>query len=180
MRQLVLVAVLAAFAVPAVAVAQSKSKKEPEFKEFVSEKLKYKVFFPGNPNQVTKNPSTKIGELTVNTVSLELKDVVYAVTATQYPDKLKDADAKLILLAAKDALSANGGKILSDETISIGGPDESKIEGREVAVEFGKTRIRTRLALVGPILYQVSVTGTEKALGGELPKKFLPAFEVTP
>lgn len=182
MRQfaLCLLALFFTVAVPALALAQSsKSKKDPDWALLDNRDFKYKTAFPGKTKEVTKKPNSKAGELTVHTVSHEDKDRLYAVTTTQYPDKLKDADPKLVLLAAKDALSANGGKIVADESVTVTGPDESKLDGRDLTVEFGKSRIRTRLVLVGPTLYQVSVTGTEKALKNDMAEKFIRAFEVT-
>ena len=170
---------LAALFFASAAFAQSKSKKEPAWQTFESELMNYKTAFPGKPKEVTKKPASKAGDLIVNTASLETKDIVYAVTATIYPEKLKDVDPKKLFSSAKDALSANGGKIITDEAITVTGPNEAKHEGREVTVEFGKNRVRTRLLLVNLVLFQVSVTGTEKALQNPLAGKFVSAFEVT-
>ena len=174
------IAVLFAAAVPAMALSQSsKNKKEPEWQAYESELMNYKTHFPGKPTEKTKKPNSKAGDLIVNTASLESKDLIYAVTATQYPEKIKEADSKQLFTAAKDALSANGGKIVTDEAVSITGPNDTKRDGRDVTVEYGKLRIRTRLLLIDSILYQVSVTGTEKALANPLAGKFLSSFELT-
>lgn len=161
------------------AFAQSKSKKDPEWVPFECESMNYKTAFPGKPKEVTKKLPSKAGELVVNAVSLEKWDVIYSITATSYPEKFKDADPKKLFSSAKDALSANGGKIVSEEAITVAGPNETKHEGWDVTVEFGKNRNRTRLVLVNLVLYQVSVTGTEKALSNPLAGKFVSAFEVT-
>ena len=174
----VLVAIATLFFL-STAFAQSKSKKDPEWVPFESESMNYKTAFPGKPKEVTKKLPTKAGELVLNTASLEKWDVIYSITATMYPEKFKDADPKKLFSSAKDALSANGGKIVTDEPSSVAGPNEAKHEGRDVTVEYGKNRIRTRLVLVNLVLYQVSVTGTEKALSNPLAGKFVSAFEVT-
>jgi hypothetical protein len=161
-------------------LAQSSRKsREPEWQTITSDTFAYKATFPGKPKDFAKRHDTRLGDLLVSTWSLESKDAVYAVTATKYSDKFAEADSKKLFAAAKDALSANGGKIVTDERIAITGPDEIKIEGRDVTVEFGKTQIRTRIALHGLTLYQVSVTGKKDAVNNEVAKKFIAAFEVT-
>ena len=182
MRQFVLTLSALAFLVAgssAVFAQSSRKSNEPDWQTITSDTFTYKAIFPGKPKDFAKRHSLKSGELLVSTWSLESKDVVYAVTATKYSDKYADADSKKLFKAAKDALSANGGKIVADEVITIVGPDESKIDGRDVTVEYGKTHIRTRIALNGLTLYQVSVTGKKDPVNGELAKKFIAAFEVT-
>ena len=182
MRRFVLTLSALAFllAGSSAAFAQSSRKsREPEWQTITSDTFTYKAIFPGKPKDYAKRHATKSGDLLVSTWSLESKDVVYAVTATKYSDKFADADSKKMFKAAKDALSANGGKIITDEAVTIIGPDDSKIDGRDVTVEFGKTHIRTRIALNGLTLYQVSVTGKKDPVNGELPKKFMTSFEVT-
>jgi hypothetical protein len=182
MRKFVLSLSILAFVVAgsSVAVGQSSRKsREPEWQTITSDTFTYKVIFPGKPKDFAKRHTTNSGELLVSTWSLESKDVVYAVTATKYSDKYADADSKKIFKAAKDALSANGGKIILDEAITVTGPDDSKIDGRDVTVEFGKSHIRTRIVLNGLTLYQVSVTGKKDAVNSEVAKKFIAVFEVT-
>ena len=181
MRQITLAitAILFTVGLPTFVLAQSKNKKEPEWVPFESELMNYKTHFPGKPKEVTKKPSSKAGDLIINNVTLETRDLIFAISATIYPEKLGDADPKKLFASAKDALSANGGKIISDEASSVTGPNDTKHEGRDVVVEFGKNRVRTRLVLVKLVLYQVSVTGTEKALQNPLAGRFISVFEVT-
>lgn len=171
-----------AFGLPAIALAQPKSKKdkEPEWHQHESETFCYKAIFPGKPKDVTKRVDSKAGELLISTWTFEGKDQLFAITATKYPEKMKGADPKLVLLAAKDALSSNGGKILSDgEIYPVPGPDGKSYEAREITVEFSRNRVRTRLLLANNLLYQISVTATESKLKADTVGKFLASFEVT-
>jgi hypothetical protein len=184
MRPAVLAVLSALFAagLPAVALAQSsktKKDKEPEWHQHASDTFRYKAIFPGKPKDVAKRISSNVGELLVSTWSFEGKDLLYAITATKYPEKMKAADPKLVLLAAKDALSANGGKIISDDPITVPGPDGAKSDAREVIVDFSRNRVRTRLLLANNLLYQVSVTGPESKMKADTVGKFLASFEVT-
>lgn len=182
MRRYVLCLSALAFLVAgsSAAFAQSSRKsREPDWQTITSDTFTYQATFPGKPKDFAKRHNTNSGELLVSTWSLESKDLVYAVTATKYPDKFAEADSKKLFSAAKDTLSANGGKIVTDEKATIDGPDDSKIDGRDVTVEFGKTQIRTRIVLHGLTLYQASVTGKKDLVNSETAKKFITSFEVT-
>lgn len=170
---------LFAFGLPAVAIAQSKSKrdKEPQWHQHESETFGYKAIFPGKPKDVAKRVDSKVGELLISTWSYEAKDLLYAITATKYPEKMKAADPKLVFLAAKDALSANGGKILSDDAISE--PEGKNSYASEIVVEFGRNHVRTRILLANNRLYQISVTGSKSKLEGKTVEEFIRSFEMT-
>jgi hypothetical protein len=164
------------------ALAQSRSsKKEPAFQEYNSGPYDFKAFFPGKPKEVSKKQGSKAGELMVATVTLEERDITYCVTATRFPDKVKAADGKRVLAAVIDALSAEGGKLITNETYEVPNPKDkdAKIAGREVVVEFGKNQVRSRVLIHGATLYQISVTGTKDKITGPTAGKFLASFELT-
>ncbi|MFO0937486.1 MAG: hypothetical protein U0798_13325 [Gemmataceae bacterium] len=182
MRTVLLVLVALAFtsaSFTSVSQAQSKSKKEVEWIPHESDSQNWKTLFPGKAKSTSRTAPSKAGELTISTVSLESRDVVYAVVATKFPESLNDADPKKLIAAARDALTASGGKVILDEKILVSGPRDTKYDGQDVTVEFGKNRIRTRLVYANSCLYQVSVTGQDKGLSTENAKKFMTAFEIT-
>lgn len=171
--------IVMAAAVPMTAFAQSKKQKEPDWQQHESELMNYKIVFPGKFKDVTKKNSTPAGDVILNTASVETRDLTYAVTAALYPDKFKEADQKKLFESAKDALSANGGKLEKDDPFEVTGANAVKYNGRDVTVAFGKNVIRTRLILINSILYQISVTGTEKAQANPVCDKFIRSFEYT-
>jgi hypothetical protein len=178
MRLRFVVPVLLCVALPAF--GQPKGKKEPEFVHaYATDDVSFKAYFTEKPRTVTKKHDTKAGPITVTTVSVETRDLIYAVVETTFPEKFKDAEPKKLLAAAVDGLSANGGKVIATAPMAIAGPDGRKVEGKDVTVEFGSKRVRTRLAVSGLTLVQASVTGTKAYVDAKPAEQFLRAVELT-
>jgi hypothetical protein len=160
---------------------QSRSRKEPEFTHaFQSDKVHFTAVFTEKPRVVTRKHESNAGTIAVTTVSVETKELIYAIAETTYPEAVKDADPAKLLASAMDGLSKNGGKVVAKEPIRLTATGDAKIDGFEVIVQYGSNQVRTRIAIVNRTLIQASVTGGEKATKGTSAEKFLRAVEINP
>ena len=133
----------------------------PNGMEYVSAAGRFKILFPGVPQEFEGTVDTKIGQIASHFVMLST-DVTHAVNYTDYPMNLEQPELiKRVLDNARDGGLARVAKeeprILSETDISVEGHP-----GRFVTVELkGDAIIRNKIALVGNRVYVLTV-GTPK------------------
>ena len=133
----------------------------PTGMEYVSRAGRFKILFPGVPQEFEGTYETKIGQIASHFVMLAT-DVTHGVNYTDYPMNVEQPGlVKRILDNARDGGLARVAKeeprILSETDLSVEGHP-----GRLLRVELkGDAIIRYKLALVGNRVYVLSV-GTPK------------------
>jgi len=133
----------------------------PDGMEYVSAAGRFKILFPGVPQEFEGTVDTKLGQIASHFVMLST-DVTHAVNYTDYPMNLEEPELiKKVLDNARDGGLARVAKeeprILSETDISVQGHP-----GRFVSVELkGDAIIRNKIALVGNRVYVLTV-GTPK------------------
>lgn len=132
--------------------------------------------FPRKPKHESKTVRTAAGEQRVLIWSASQgTDLTLSVTYTDYPPRFADLDPARLLMAVRDGMMTKGARVVEDRRVE---PDGRRQAGREVTIDHGKYHTRTRLFLDGTRLYQVTATGTEKAVTGAAAERFLMSFEV--
>ncbi|MFO0797153.1 MAG: hypothetical protein U0804_06715 [Gemmataceae bacterium] len=138
---------------------------------------RFKVRFPGKPEERTLKAKTPLGELTVYSATFATPDgSVYVVSHVDYPATAAGpAEHPRLLDGARDGLKGKDGKLVS-ETAVAHGPD--KVGGREVVVDKGKVQLRYRLLMRDTRLYQVGAVGAGGFVTGRAASDFLDSFEL--
>lgn len=136
---------------------------------------RFKVRFPGKPEEKSQKAKTPLGELTVYTATYATPDGgVYLVSHVDYPPTAA-ADHATLLDGARDGLKGKDGKVVADGPVPHA-PD--KAAGREVVIDKGKVQLRYRLYLKDSRLYQVGTVGTGGFVTGKAASEFLDSFEL--
>ena len=144
--------------------------------EHTSEAGRYRAKFPGKPEQSAKDLST--GKQVVRVVterSSGPRDLVFAVTYTDYPESYRDVPPKDILNGVRDGLKGKDGRVMLDEELEAAGDARA---ARKLRVDAGRNAVRANVYLVGSRLYQVMVTGPRDAIDHPAVGEFLASFEV--
>jgi hypothetical protein len=147
-------------ATPTVQVSQS------IWKLFNSPDEKFRILFPGEPEQFKQNINSQVGPLELRMFMVERKQdgVGYAVGYTEYPQTYIDVLTQKNIIekaldSAKDgALKNSQGTLLSETKINLG-----SYAGRELKyTKPGKIIATHRIYLVENRLYQVIVETKEE------------------
>jgi hypothetical protein len=138
---------------------------------------RFKVRFPGKPEEKSQKAKTPLGELTVYTATYATPDGgVYLVSHVDYPPAAAGpGDHATLLDGARDGLKGKDGKVVSDGPVPHA-PD--KAAGREVVIDKGKVQLRYRLIMKDARLYQVGTVGTGGFVTGKAASDFLDSFEL--
>jgi len=145
---------------------------------YSSSEGKYSIKFPGEPKATTNKTKSAVGELKVNTATYVTTDTnVFMITYTDFPaSATKPEHHGTLFDGLRDGLKGREGKIVSEKEIEFG-PD--KLPGREVVVDKGKQRVKSRIILRDTRVYQVAVMGTANFVDGQEATGFLDSLELT-
>lgn len=161
------------------ASATGASTASPRWQDYHSERGRYSVRLPGKPTERTLTWTSTEGNADVVLVELQLGDVAFGSSHTEYPQIVRTktaADQKSVLDAARDSLVHHVKGKLVDETLKPMG----KHPGRRLTIRQadGQSTIHGRMLLAGSVLYQLTVTtpGTELPAPGT---RFLESFRLS-
>ena len=138
---------------------------------------RFKVRFPGKPEEKSQKAKTPLGELTVYTATFATPDGgVYLVSHVDYPAAAAaPAEHETLLNGARDGLKGKDGKVVTEAKVALGADAAA---GREVVVDRGKVQLRYRLFVRDNRLYQVGTVGTGGFVTGKAATEFLDSFEL--
>jgi hypothetical protein len=138
---------------------------------------RFKVRFPGKPEEKSQKAKTPLGELTVYTATFATPDGgVYLVSHVDYPaTAARPEDHATLLDGARDGLKGKDGKVVTEAPVPQP-PD--KAAGREVVIDRGKVQLRYRLFIKDTRLYQVGAVGAGGFVTGQDATAFLDSFEL--
>ena len=138
---------------------------------------RFKVRFPGKPEEKSQKARTPLGELTVYTATFATPEGgVYLVSHIDYPPNVtKPEDRDTLLAGARDGLVGKDGKLVSEAALVLG-PD--RVPGREVVIDKGRVQLRYRLFLKDSRLFQTGAVGTGGFVTGKDASDFLDSFEL--
>jgi hypothetical protein len=138
---------------------------------------RFKVRFPGKPEEKSLKAKTPLGELTVYTATYATPDGgVYLVSHVDYPPPAGTAAEHATLLdGARDGLKGKDGKLVSEGPVPHA-PDRAA--GREVVIDRGKVQLRYRIFIRDGRLFQVGTVGTGGFVTGKAATEFLDSFEL--
>jgi hypothetical protein len=141
---------------------------------------KFSVLMPKRVKTKTPSVKTPVGEMKTTTLEGQVGETGYVVVYVDFPEAvLKFLDRQDLLDGAgKGVVESFKGKLLDEKKITLG---KAGHPGRELLVQAPDDRvwIRLRIYFVGRRLYQVMVTGGEKAVKGETADSFLASFRAT-
>jgi hypothetical protein len=138
---------------------------------------RFKVRFPGKPEEKSQKAKTPLGELTVYTATFATAEGgVYLVSHVDYPAPAgAPVEHETLLNGARDGLKGKDGKVVTEAPVPHA-PD--KAAGREVVIDKGKVQLRYRLFVRDNRLYQVGTVGTGGFVTGKAATEFLDSFEL--
>jgi len=138
---------------------------------------RFKVRFPGKPEEKSQKAKTPLGELTVYTATFATADGgVYLVSHVDYPAAAAGpAEHDTLFNGARDGLKGKDGKVVSDGPVPHA-PD--KAAGREVVIDKGKVQLRYRMFIRDGRLFQVGAVGAGGFVTGKAATEFLDSFEL--
>ena len=138
---------------------------------------RFKVRFPGKPEEKSQKAKTPLGELTVYTATFATSDGgVYLVSHVDYPPPAgAPAEHETLLNGAREGLKGKDGKVVSEAPVPHA-PD--KTAGRELVIDKGKVQLRYRIFIRDGRLFQVGTVGTGGFVSGKAATEFLDSFEL--
>ena len=149
---------------------------QPKWKEFASQKGRFKVLMPGTPKQEQAETESDFGKGVLHMNTAQAGKTMYGANYCDFPAKIKKVPLKQVLDSSRDGAVANlEGNLASEKDMKLG-----KHPGREIriGVAGGKRLFRARVYLVEQRLYQVVVFGTKKAATSKEADKFLDSFKL--
>ena len=144
--------------------------------EYASAAGRFKIQFPGMPQEFETPYDLKPGQFVTHFVTLAT-DVTHTVNYTDYPTNMEKPDVvKKFLDNARDVallrVAKDGPRILSETDVSMDGHP-----GRLLRVELrGDALIRSKLVVVGSRVYVLSVTTPKRAAGQREYEKLATTF----
>ena len=138
---------------------------------------RFKVRFPGKPEEKSQKAKSPLGELTVYTATFATAEGgVYLVSHVDYPAAAgTPAEHETLLNGAREGLKGKDGKVVSEAPVPHA---PNKAGGREVVIDKGKVQLRYRLFIRDGRLYQVGTVGTGGFVTGKAATEFLDSFEL--
>ncbi len=138
---------------------------------------RFKVRFPGKPEEKSQKAKTPLGELTVYTATFATPDGgVYLISHVDYPaNAARPEDHATLLDGARDGLKGKDGKVVAEGPVPH---TADKPGGREVVIDRGKVQLRYRLFIKDTRLYQVGTVGAGAFVTGKDASAFLESFEL--
>jgi hypothetical protein len=138
---------------------------------------RFKVRFPGKPEEKSQKAKTPLGELTVYTATFATAEgSVYVVSHVDYPGPAATAaEQETLLSGARDGLKGKDGKVVTDVPVA-NAPERAA--GREVVIDRGKVQLRYRIFVREGRLFQVGTVGAGGFVTGKAATEFLDSFEL--
>ncbi len=160
-----------------VLLATAAAQAQPEGVDVSPKGGRFKVRFPGKPEEKSQKAKTPLGELTVYTATFATADGnVYLVSHVDYPAAAgTPAEHETLLNGARDGLKGKNGKVVADGPVT-NLPD--KAAGREVVIDQGKVQLRYRILIRDGRLFQVGAVGTGGFVTGKAATAFLDSFDL--
>lgn len=135
----------------------------------------YRIEMPATPTVSTEPINLEDGRTVAMTQALvELSDVAYLATYTDYPADIGRASSPAAILARARDGSAEGGKLRSDKALSIGGHTAREY----VIVDKDGNVLVTRSAWANNRLFQIIVVGDKDIKRRPDTRRFLDSFNV--
>ena len=137
----------------------------------------FSVMLPGKPIEKSLQADTAAGPITVPAYQLASGEFGYMITYRDYPNTPEEVQArdKLLQMAAENAVTIAGGKLVSSKPISLG-----EYPGIEVKAEIPGSILQTRSYFAKPRLYILMVFMPPYKTGSVNVTKFFDSFEVLP
>jgi hypothetical protein len=133
----------------------------------------FQAVFPKEPEETNKVVATVAGNLTIQTIHVEVRSVIYSVSVTEYPSKLGELNSEEILDAVRDSTRGVDGKQNKEEKTERYG-----LPGRFIVVDAGKSEIRGHIFVSKRKLFQIFVMGSKKTLTERDAETFFNSFEL--
>lgn len=152
------------------------------WKEFSSEKGKFSVMVPGEPEEKTEPVNLpKIGTVNMITYTVEQRDGAYMATYADYPYGLfQQTTPDKVLDGVGEGMargSATDGKVVSEQRITVG-----ENPGRDLVIEGTRQNVKfimkARIALVSHRLYQIAAVMPKDQSTSIDAAKFLDSFKL--
>ncbi|MCE9566307.1 MAG: hypothetical protein K8U57_30150 [Planctomycetes bacterium] len=159
-----------------------------QLEEFVSKEWKFKVKFPGKPENKQQDAKQQIGARTIQIkvvmFSKSFRNEGFIVGVTDIPTAFEPdpIETQLMLEKGREAALANSGATLeSSKSILFQG----RYQGMEILAKSQPPKgpadglLRARVYVVGKRVYQTIVAGTATAIKEPRVAEFLDSFQVT-